>query len=351
MVHRRPASGRSRRRRRRPGRCPRRGPRGLARARRQRVRPPAGRVPDDPGRLGRRAGGGSSPATRGVERGPGGDRVTAVQLGPRDLVPWLLDASGVDGEWLCRVAIDEVSEGAGGTVTMRGSRGGFAVEATWTPLPSKVHGWHLEIEVRLDADDALDASVAIAVQPPADPDPDADPAWMVPGVFYGANRPADSSARHPRWVPDRIESNGDPFASHEWWLRADRCAIPAVLATSGGVRVGLATRELSALGQAGVGFGTVDTPDGPRREIRLSFPYRELPVVYDGSPEVLPPDRPTHRWQPGEAVRLEARVYAVPAGRNASGPILRDLHAWLAAGPPLEPRVSVEEAATLAADG
>src|SRR5206468_12425343 len=119
----------------------------------------------------------------------------------------------------------------------------------------------------------------------------------------------------------------------------------------GGLRVAVAAPELSAVGQAGVGFGTVETPDGPRRELRLSFPYRELPVVYDGSPEPLAADRPVHRWQPGEAVTLHARVYAVPAGRIASGVILRDLHDWLAAGPPLRPRVSVDEAATLAADG
>ena len=273
--------------------------------------------------------------------------MTAVLVGPADLVPWLLDATGPEGELVARVAVNEAAEAADGTVTMRGSRGRFAVEARWTPLATAIHGWDVAMDLTVDGDEALDASIAIAVQLPVDE----DPAWLVPAVFYGENRSAQSRAHHPRWVADRIEANGDPFASPEWWFRADRCSIPAVLATAAGLRVAVATREMSPVGQAGVGFGTVETPDGPRRELRLSFPYRELPVVYDGSAEALPPDRPTHRWHPGETITLTARVYAVPAGRNASGRILRDLHDWLAAGPPLEPAVSVDEAATLAADG
>jgi hypothetical protein len=126
--------------------------------------------------------------------------------------------------------------------------------------------------------------------------------------------------------------------------------MPAVLATSGDRRVAIATREQSPIGQAGVGFASVDTEDGPRRELRVSLPYRELPVVYDGSPEALPADRPVHRWQPGEAVRLEVRVYATAAIPDATGRILGDLRAWLA-GPRLAPSVSLPDAASLAAEG
>jgi hypothetical protein len=269
--------------------------------------------------------------------------VMAESIGPRDLVPWLLVVSGPDGAELDRVPVDDLAEGAGdGTISMTGRGARFRVEATWAPLPGTPRGWSVSLAVTPTGGPPVHASVAVAVEVPAD----RDPRWLVPGVFYGENRPANSRARHPRWVAE--PDPHDPFASPDWWLRADRCAIPAVLASGGGVRVALATTEQSPVGQSGVGFGP--SPDGARRQVRLSFPERELPVVYDGSPDPKPPDRPVHHWEPDATVRLGARVYAVPDGPGADAPILRALRAWLA-GPPLRPEVDPQQAATLAADG
>ncbi len=224
--------------------------------------------------------------------------------------------------------------------------GRFRPEAAWVPLTGDAAGWDVTLEIRLEGDEPVDASLAFAIHLPADD----DPRWLVPGLFYGDNRPADSRAHHPRWVEATAEAPGDPFASPDWWFRADRCATPAVFATGKGTRYAVATRERSAIGQPGIGFGTVDTDTGLRRQLRLAFPYRELPVVYDGGPEPQPADCPTHRWQPGDVVRLEARVYAVPDGADADAAILRDLHAWLA-GKPIRPPIDADAAASLAADG
>jgi hypothetical protein len=229
--------------------------------------------------------------------------------------------------------------------------------ATWAPLAGLAdvgNAWSVTLDVALrgSVPTALDAAISVAVQVPAD----GDPGWLVPGIFYGENRPVESRAAYPRWTPDAADGDArgrpsDPFAASDWWFRSDRAASPAVFASGGGLRVALATTESSAAGPTGVGFGTATTAGGLRREIRLSFPFREEPVVYDGSPEPLPADRPTHSWQPAVVVRLAFRVHAVPDRPHASTPIMRSLHAWLAVDAPLRPWVGAAEAATLAADG
>jgi hypothetical protein len=254
---------------------------------------------------------------------------------PEDLAPALL------------VGDQEVAfEAAGEPGTLRGSVGGLRAEATWTPLAGSPAGWSVTVDVHLDGDEPMDASIAMAIHVRAD----ADPRWLVPGLFYGENRPSGSRAHHPRWVERAEDAAGDAFAASDWWFRADRCATPVVVASGGGFRVAIATPAVTGAGKAGVGFGTVDTDAGRRRQLRVAVPYRELPVVYDGSDQPAPPDRPTHRWHANEAFRLEARIHALPDGPGADATILGDLRAWLA-GPRVRPPLDLEAGAALAADG
>ena len=172
----------------------------------------------------------------------------------------------------------------------------------------------------------VEATVRLSLQlPPTD-----DPQWLIPGVFYGENRPAGSMRVFPRFTQhvdvERMESNA-------WSFRADRCATPAVFARGGG----LITREVSPVGQAGVGFAYRDGAP----TIWLDFPYREEPVRYDGTDTPAPPDVHTHRWSPGDAVRLDVsetdgdwRSHLQPSDKLSQA-------AW----------VSVPEAAELAAYG
>jgi hypothetical protein len=157
-----------------------------------------------------------------------------------------------------------------------------------------------------------------------------DPGWLIPGVFYGENRPAACTRIYPRFTPGRTDAA--KMESHAWSFRADRCATPAVFARGGG----LLTEEESPVGQAGVGFAYVDG----RPVLRLHFPFREEPLRYDGSETPAPPDIRTHGWQPGDTAQLSVRV--VDDTR-----VLRDSTTqWT------DPSwVSVEEAAELAAWG
>jgi hypothetical protein len=159
-----------------------------------------------------------------------------------------------------------------------------------------------------------------------------DPKWLVPGIFYGENRPEQCARLFPRFVAGRTDV--EAMESDAWSFRADRCATPAVFALGGG----LVTTEGSALGQSGVGFAYRDG----RPVIWLDFPYREEPLRYDGSETAAPPDVQTYRWQPGERAVLKLRQN----DGDWRGALRPDT------SPPESPAwVSVEEAAGLAAWG
>jgi hypothetical protein len=173
-----------------------------------------------------------------------------------------------------------------------------------------------------------------------------DPGWLVPGVFYGENRVADCRVWYPRFTV--AAPNPMLLESAEWSFRADRAATPAVFAWDREGGAALVTTEWSPLGQAGVGFAL----DGTHPLLRLHFPYREEPVVYDGGPNPLPADLPSLEWRPGQTESLHFDVHLLGPDRHAYTEVLRDVHSRTA---PVDagtvPWVSVEEAADLTAWG
>jgi hypothetical protein len=154
-----------------------------------------------------------------------------------------------------------------------------------------------------------------------------EPRWLVPGVFYGENRPERCTRIYPRFA---AAVDVERMESPSWSFRADRCATPAVFC--GGE--GLVTREVGPLGQAGVGFAL----RAGRPVVWLDFPYREEPLRYDGSETPAPPDVQTYRWQPGESATLDVR--------HADTSVLRPTEPFVDPG-----WVPVEQAAELAAWG
>jgi hypothetical protein len=173
-----------------------------------------------------------------------------------------------------------------------------------------------------------------------------DPYWLIPGLFYGENRPADNHRLYPRFA-----RTADPrrFVSPVWSFRADRAATPAVFVWGASGGLALAVDEHSSLGLTGIGFahgaGAADTA-----QVHADFPYLEEPVSYVGSQEPSAPLAQTHVWQPGERHTVELCLYRLPADRHAYAPVLRERHAR-SATEPLRPWVGVAEAADLAAYG
>ncbi len=245
----------------------------------------------------------------------------------------------MDGdEVVDEVPVDETPPEPGRALRVCGRGRRFVAEATWTPAGDDVPHWDVDLSVRLTGTEPVDAG--LVVRAAIDPGPDGDPRWLIPGLFYAANRGPGSRAPYPHWT--REPAADDAWGSPAWSFRSDRAATPLVLARDGGRLVGLATSEVSAMGITGVGIGP--------GFLALHAPYREEPVAYDGSPTPRPADRPTHRWRPDEPVSLAFRVYALESNEDPYG-IVRDLHGWLSAEAPLAPRVDIVTTADLAAEG
>lgn len=177
-----------------------------------------------------------------------------------------------------------------------------------------------------------------------------EPWWLVPGAFYGDNRPAENDRVFPRFeIAASATGDGDRMVSDWWEFRADRAATPAAFCwTAPGMGgAALATTETSPVGVTGVGFGH---RDGEAR-LWLTFPFQEGPITYYGDAEPRPAESGEHVWQPGEHRRFEFTVHPLAADRHAYAPILRELHAAGRDSAPLRPWVDVEHAADLAAHG
>jgi hypothetical protein len=170
----------------------------------------------------------------------------------------------------------------------------------------------------------------------------ADPYWLIPGLFYGENRPVGNDRLYPRFARTLA---AERFESPAWSFRADRAATPAVFAWGGSGGVALAVDEYSSLGLTGIGFSA----DAEVATVHADFPYAEAPVSYVGDAAPVEPLAETHLWRPGERHVVELSVYRLPADRHSYVPVLRARHARSARTP--RPWVGVAEAAELAAYG
>jgi len=73
----------------------------------------------------------------------------------------------------------------------------------------------------------VDAGIRVErMLPPTD-----DPQWLVPGVFYGENRPERCTRIFPRYTPGHVDV--ERMESDAWSFRADRYAKPTPACPSG----------------------------------------------------------------------------------------------------------------------
>src|SRR3954447_20384009 len=78
------------------------------------------------------------------------------------------------------------------------TRDGMLVSSALAPDGSPVDGFEFDGRtVRYTGEEPVDAGVRVALNVrPTD-----DPQWLVPGIFYGDNRPAKSTCVYPRFTP------------------------------------------------------------------------------------------------------------------------------------------------------
>ncbi|HYH94033.1 MAG TPA: hypothetical protein VD763_12795 [Candidatus Saccharimonadales bacterium] len=262
-------------------------------------------------------------------------------------VPCLAEVWVDAGSRCDRIPIDRVEGHPDGGFRLTGTGERFAAEATWVPVTDPVPHWDVRLAVWLLGGEPLDAGLSVSIRLHAV----ADPEWLIPGLFYGENRPAESRARYPRWIPSgsAVSSDGssDPFAASSWSFRSDRAAMPAVGARDDTTFAVLAAQPRTTLGLTGLGFGS----DGMTTELHLDLPAAESPVAYTGDATPGPAERLLARWLPSVRSEVRYRVYLAEPHAGAWRPVVRDVGAWLDDGVAVEPTNDRATTAQLAAEG
>ena len=173
---------------------------------------------------------------------------------------------------------------------------------------------------------------------------------LIPGAFYGENRPAANDRVFPRFeLGATSPEQHAAMVSDEWHFRADRAATPAVFCWAGPELPGavLVAEETGALGEQAIGFVVRDG----RARLALTAPAREYPLSYYGDATPRPPEVQRHRFAPGEVVSLAVRVLPLSADRHDYDRVLRELHAESRERFPQNPWIDAREAAAIAAEG
>jgi hypothetical protein len=192
---------------------------------------------------------------------------------------------------------------------------------------------------------AVEAAIRIAVSLPA-----TDPAFLIPGAFYGENRPAANDRVFPRYESGAsAPQQHAAMVSDEWHLRADRSATPIVFCWTGEGEPGVAlgTTETGSLGEQSVGFAFRDGV----ATLAVTAPAREYPVSYYGDGSPRPAELNRHRFEPGETVELAVTVHPLTADRHDYDRVLRELHAASATLFPQNPWTDAATTAAIAAEG
>jgi hypothetical protein len=215
----------------------------------------------------------------------------------------------------------------------------FDVELDRSAEPTPAGGVTMTVTVTYRGDAPAEARLRVSAKLAT-----GDPYWLIPGLFYGENRPEGNDRLYPRYAPGPADPQRQ--VSPAWSFRADRAATPAVFVLGAAGGLALAVDEHSSLGLTGIGFAY----EAGVAHLHAEFPYREAPVSYTGHAEPAPPLEQTHVWAPGERHTVELCVYPLPGDRHAYTPVLRERHAR-SATEPLRPWVGVAEAAELAAYG
>ncbi|HEY0442879.1 MAG TPA: hypothetical protein VGC90_01515, partial [Candidatus Limnocylindrales bacterium] len=108
-----------------------------------------------------------------------------------------------------------------GGFTVSGANRAFAVDSRWSP-ESAAGLRDVELLVTCTEPAGCRGGLVVALRL----GPTQTPRWLIPGLFYGENRPAACRVVYPRFAAE--PSLDDPFESDRWSFRSDRAATPVV---------------------------------------------------------------------------------------------------------------------------
>lgn len=189
------------------------------------------------------------------------------------------------------------------------------------------------------------------------------PNFLVPAMFYGANRFPSCVRVYPGFDPEQeVLKNG--WCNH-WSFGADRCAIPAAFCWTDGTMAALAVEPQTDAGMSGVSFSGranetgigVDVPfyeePGPYHCLDLANPRAPLPGKdVSKFTSFGPPLRTYATLKPGQEIKFrfwfQVRQTTDPHGYRDG---VRFLYETLRDEHPLNPWMSLNEATDLTAYG
>lgn len=186
----------------------------------------------------------------------------------------------------------------------------------------------------------VEASVLVTASVPA-----ADPFWLMPGLFYGENRPAGCFRVFPRFEVGGARP--EELVSDHWEFRADRAATPAAFVWGEGGGVAVLGDQVTGVGVTGLSLAHADGV----ATVGLRLPYAEGPVTYYGSAEPRPAQAAAYTWQPGESRTFTVGVAELSADRHDYAVLLREDWALRVRRAPVDPWVDLGTAADVAAEG
>jgi hypothetical protein len=256
------------------------------------------------------------------------------------VLPHLVRLTLSDGATVDVPVADRGGEQPDGTLRLHGEAPGWTATMTAGPLLPEPARRELVLEVTATA--AADAAVGLRVALADDHEPD----WLVPGCFYGANRPAGCTRSFPRFShrPDPA----DPLDHAGWAFRGDRAATPAVMAWDATGGAALAVDAETELGASGLAFAA----EQGRAVLGVHAPWQETPVRYTGDASPSGPVVRTVPWAAGQARRLAVVLHLLGPDRRTFTDVVRHRHATTpAAAADATAWIGVSEAAALAAEG
>jgi len=287
---------------------------------------------------------------RGVRLSREGEqRVSAMGAGLRAILNFTLAESG---QAPVPFRFERMEIDAEGNIEIHGAVGqAVALYATLRHKP-ELEGMELDIKA-INATEEMTVRLGVHM----DLVGQADPRWLIPGMFYNENRVRDCQRIYPSW--SEIQRDPARFVANHWNFRSDRASMPVVFCMTYVLTAFMFTEEVFGLsddrprgqGIAAIGMGAEEGYP----QISVHAPYLEDPVKFSYCHEHKTQSEETFvRLDKNEPLRLRVILGFRPYKEDEPqvwNPIFRELQQELWMNHAQRPRLSSIEAERLALKG
>lgn len=276
-------------------------------------------------------------------------RVSAMGAGLRAILNFTLAESG---QAPVAFRFERMEIGRDGSIEFHGAIGQEIALYASLKLRPELEGIELDVKV-VNASDEMTCRLGTHL----DLIGQADPRWLIPGMFYNENRVRDCQRIYPAW--SEIQRDPARFLTNHWNFRSDRASMPVVFCMTYVLTAFMFTDEVFGVsddrprGQGITAIGMSAEEGYP--QISIHAPYLEDPVKFSYCHEHKTQSEETFvRLDKNEPLRLRAilglRKYDEGA-HQVWDPIFRELQQEMWMGHAQRPKLGSVEAERLALKG